>query len=87
MAISQTLSSTTQTDAELGSKLDISLSGTWVGTAKLQRKINGTWVDTGDSWTANVETLAEAASPFQWRIDFTRTSGSLVVGLFGASPV
>ena len=59
---------------------NVSLSGTWVGTAVLQRYINGDWraID-GASWTANIETIKQVgASPYLTRIDWTRTSGSLV---------
>lgn len=85
MAVSVTLAATGQTEPELATRLDISLSGTWTGTAKLQRKVGITgWVDTGDSWTTNVETYLEGASMLQYRIDWTRSSGSLVVNLIGA---
>lgn len=67
-----------QTDEVVGRRLDISLSGTWAGTAKLQRFMAGGWQDTGDSWTANAEVVAEAAGAVRWRIDWTRVSGSLV---------
>lgn len=61
--------------------VSISLSGTWEGTVKGQRKIAGTWRDIeGASWTANVETsLLVAVRPHLFRLDFTRTSGTLVV--------
>lgn len=87
MAVQGTLSASNQTAAELGSKLDISLSGTWTGTVKLQRFMSGAWQDTGDSWTANAQVVVEGASPLQYRLDWTRTSGDLVYHLIGATPV
>lgn len=79
----QTLDASGQTTPENGVNLDISLSGTWTGTAKLQRFMGGGWQDTGDSWTANGEFVAEAGGRMKWRIDWTRLSGSLVVELRG----
>lgn len=84
MAIKETLSTSTQSSAEIGRTLDISLSGTWTGTVELQRLMGGTWMDTGDSWTANAEAFAQAAGAgTQWRVDFTRSTGDLVVNLVG----
>lgn len=87
MAAQGTLAASGQSDVELGSKLDISISGTWAGTAKLQRFMSGGWQDTGDSWTANVEAVIEGASPLKYRLDWTRVSGDLVYHLIGAMPV
>lgn len=78
-----TLASSTQTDSVIGKNLDITLSGTWVGTVALQRYVGSTWISTGDTWTANAADVAEAATPGEWRLDFTRTSGSLVYDLRG----
>lgn len=69
--------------AVLGKAVDLALSGTWVGTVKLQVFTQNTWVDTGDSWTANTFKIIDAATPQQWRIDFARTSGTLVYDLRG----
>lgn len=87
MAVQGTLAATGQTAGELGSKIDISISGTWAGTAKLQRYMSGGWQDTGDSWTANVQATVDGAAPLQYRLDWTRVSGDLVYHLIGASPV
>lgn len=85
MAVQGTLVATGQTAGELGSKIDISLSGTWVGTVVLQRYMSGGWQNTGDSWTANDEIYVEGATPLMYRLDWTRTSGSLVYHLNGAT--
>lgn len=77
------LASSTQSNIVIGRSVDISLSGTWVGTVKLQRYMAGDWRDTGDTWTANVEAVADSARFTQWRLDFTRTSGTLVYELRG----
>ncbi len=79
---SGTLASSTQSN-EVGAckAVNLSLSGTWTGTAALQRYIGGQWVNV-KSWTANVETIVQlGARPVRARIDFTRTSGSLVYAL------
>lgn len=78
-----TLDASGQSAVELGINLDISLSGTWAGTVKLQRFMASGWRDTGDSWTANGEFLANSATRNKWRLDWTRVSGSLVYDLRG----
>lgn len=69
-----------------GRPVRLRLSGTWVGTAKVQRKDRGdaTWRDMtagGAAWasfTANCnEDVDEASEDAQYRVDFTRTSGTL----------
>lgn len=84
---SATLNASGQSEAEPGRTLDISISGTWTGTVKLQRWMAGAWQDTGDSWTANGEFVAEAATPVKWRLDWTRSSGSLVYDIRGNTQV
>lgn len=84
------LSSTTQGDvfeAQPGQLVYVSLSGTWAGTAKVQRSYDGgaTWYDMtvgGSAWasfTANCDEAVDETTRFgiQYRIDFTRTSGTL----------
>lgn len=83
-----TLSASNQTDAEVGRKLDILLSGTWVGTVKLQRKIGAsTWIDTSDQWTTNGVFVVDAAVVGTYRLDWTRTSGDLTWGLYGETGI
>ena len=86
---SSTQSSTFQTEGP--GLVSVALSGTWVGTAKVQRSYDRgtTWRDMtvgGSTWasfTANCdEPVDEAArAGIQYRIDFTRTSGTLVYSL------
>lgn len=80
-----TLTVTGQTGQVHGKKIDIILAGTWVGTVKLQRQAGATptFYDTGDEWTANAQDVAEAASNGIWRLDWTRTSGSLIYDIRG----
>ena len=69
--------------------LAITLSGTWAGTAAIQRSLDGgsnwhTVVKDSDGnlaeYTANGSFNVAVTQPSeQWRVDFTRTSGTLVV--------
>lgn len=81
--VTGTLSASGQTAACHGRRLDILLSGTWVGTVKLQRYTQGAWVDTTDSWTANDFIVVDGATPADYRLDFTRSSGSVVYEMTG----
>lgn len=81
MADQATLAASGQSQPVVGNAVDLSLSGTWTGTVKLQRFMSGGWQDTGDSWTANTEQVIAAATPQKFRIDWTRVSGSLVYHL------
>ncbi len=81
-----TLAASGQSDAVHGVKVDITLYGTWAGTVELQRYIDGEWVDTGDSWTANDAIVVDGVTPYSYRLDFTRSSGTLEYDLNGALP-
>jgi len=63
----------------------VSLSGTWTGTVVGQRSLDDgvTWGDvSGASWTANVETQFQiGVRPVIFRLDFTRSSGTLVYAI------
>ncbi len=74
-----TLAASGQSEDVIGTKVDIILHGTWVGTVKLQVYAGATsgWKDTGDEWTANGHDVAESATPHRFRLDFTRSSGTL----------
>jgi predicted phage gp36 major capsid-like protein len=56
--------------------VDISLSGTWVGTVTAQRQIGGSWRDV-QSYTQNGEFVMENATALSVRLNFTRTSGTV----------
>ena len=79
--LSGTLSATGQSStAPVKGKYNLSLSGTWTGTAKLQRSFdNGsTWVDVY-STTSNIEQLGEEIEEqIVYRVDFARSTGALV---------
>lgn len=82
--VTGTLSATGQTAACHGRKIDIILTGTWVGTVALQRKVDAsTWLDCGEAWTANDAYVVDGVTPGDYRLDWTRTSGSLVYNLQG----
>lgn len=75
-----------------GCTLNMSITGTWTGTVKMQRLIptaanpyrpsagNSNWQDV-DSWTANYENRIDVADGCWYRMYFDRTSGSAVVRL------
>jgi len=81
--VSSSLAASGQSAAVHGTKVQATLSGTWTGTVKLQVDVVGTWTDTGDSWTTNQSFVVDGASPRSYRLDFTRTSGTLVFDLMG----
>jgi long-subunit fatty acid transport protein len=78
-----TLAATGQSGFVSGRKVDVLLSGAWVGTVKLQVLSQNVWTDTGTSWTANAFQVSDVGDIFQWRLDFARTSGSLIFDLRG----
>ena len=65
-----------------GDSMDLSISGTFVGTIVLQRSHDdgATWNDVTDgSFTAAVEKPILTASPaFDYRLSYTHTSGTVV---------
>ena len=67
-----------------GVKANVLLSGTWVGTVSLEVFSQNIWVATGKTWTANIMEVIDSASPQRWRLNFTRTSGTLVYDLQAA---
>jgi long-subunit fatty acid transport protein len=79
-----TLAATGQSGLVSGRKVDVILSGTWVGTVKLQVLSQNVWTDTGTSWTANAFQVVDVGDILQWRLDFARTSGSLIFDLRGS---
>ena len=78
-----TLAASGQSGEIHGKRADIALSGTWVGTVNLQRYVSGGWNNTGDSWTANAIDVVDGATHGTYRLDWTRTSGSLVYDIRG----
>lgn len=93
-AVSASLAATGQSDAftaQAGRPVRVRLSGTWAGTAKVQRSDDGgsNWFDmtvNGSAWasfTANCnEEVDDPSRPdIQYRINFTRSSGTLVFRL------
>ena len=72
----------------------LSLSGTWVGTVNLQRGPNadGSWSNITDgagaviALTANTECPIDNAMPMSMRVNFTRTSGTLVAAIVSQIP-
>lgn len=67
----------------------IQLSGTWAGTVNLQTGQNpdGTWSNVTDglgavlAFTGNLNCPVDNSIPMNTRVNFTRTSGTLVVTL------
>lgn len=72
----------------------LSLSGTWAGTVNLQRGPNadGSWSNMTDgsgnaiALTVNTECPIDNAIPMQMRVNFTRTSGTLVAAIASQNP-
>lgn len=72
---------------QAGREVYVRLSGTWTGTAKVQRSrdAGATWADmtvAGTPWavfTANCDEAVDdpGHGDFRYRIDFVRTSGTL----------
>lgn len=92
--ITGSLSATNQSaafTAQSGRPVRVRLSGTWTGTAKVQRSDDGgsNWFDmtvnalAWASFTGNVNEEIDDPSRagIQYRIDFTRNSGTLVFRL------
>jgi hypothetical protein len=88
-AVTDTLSSTgagTEFSATTGRPIFLSVTGTWVGTIKVQRSHDGgdSWNDMtagGAAWasfTANCDEVVDEAahSALLYRVHFTRTSGT-----------
>ncbi|RTL63538.1 MAG: hypothetical protein EKK41_23155 [Hyphomicrobiales bacterium] len=72
----------------------LSLSGTWVGTVNLQRGPNpdGSWSNITDAsgnviaLSVNTECPIDNAIPMSMRVNFTRTSGTLVAAITSQIP-
>lgn len=66
-------------------EVDISLSGTWVGTVTVQRYLGNGWKD-AQAYTANGEyVMANARKATPVRLNFTRTSGTVDTVLSAAT--
>jgi hypothetical protein len=68
------------------------LSGTWVGTVNVQVQLGGTWSNMSNpntgtdlAFTANQSFAIDNAIALPTRVNWTRTSGSLVYFLTGES--
>lgn len=82
--ISESLSTSTQTAACHGRKIDVILTGTWTGTVTVERRTGAsTWLDIGESWTANDSYVIDGATPGDYRLNFSRSSGTLVANMWG----
>lgn len=76
---------------------NLTLSGTWVGTVALERSFDGgtTWVTastdsagTASAYTANCSVVVwEIEAGVNYRVTFTRTSGTVVYRLSQTAPV
>lgn len=70
---------------DLGRPIWVGLSGTWAGTVTLERRIgSGAWrgvtlVGAPLAWTSNINepVFEETVEGAQYRLNFTRTSGTL----------
>ena len=82
--ITGTLAATGSSDPCHGRKVDVILTGTWTGTVTVQRKSGAsTWLDIGESWTANDSYVIDGATPGDYRLTFTRSSGTLQYDMWG----
>jgi hypothetical protein len=74
--VSGTIAATGEGTSLAGKVVDVSISGTWVGTVDVQRAMGATW-NTIESYTGNAEVVVENATKVPVRVYFTRTSGSV----------
>ncbi len=84
--ISGTFTATGESSAVRGRACDVSISGSFTATVKIQRFIGGNWVDWA-SKTAAYEGMEEGASPAtEWRLSCSAyTTGTVTYALVASN--
>ena len=86
-----TLGATGSTDSLLMRAGFVSLEGTWTGSVAVEVDAmgDGSWTPLTDitstphAWTANTTITIDNGAPVKTRVTFTRSSGTLEVGMVG----
>lgn len=81
--VTGTFTATGESAEVVSNKVDVSLSGTFSATVKIQRYMGGAWKDY-DSKTAAYEAMIESAARYRWRLSCSAyTSGTVTYVLNG----